>query len=176
MSLLGDFMRALAGTDGIGRDTPALTGNPNTSNVPVVHQAFDLTIPFAKAAADGAAGTATADTLFWTNPFDFPVLVVAGRITPIGAGVTADNTNFATITIKTNDGAGGATGIALTANTTITDLGNLTSNQSKSFTLLTPANQIVPAGGGLWFNIAKSGTGVVIPISNYTIRLQRGEF
>lgn len=176
MSLLGDFMKALAGTDGIGRDTAALTGNPNTSNVPVTHQAFDLWVDFDKTAADGAAATATADTFVWTNPYDFNLLVTAGRIITLGAGVTADPANFATITVKTDNGVGGATAIALTATTTVADLGTLVSNQSKLFTLLTPANQILVPGANLWFNIAKSGTGVVVPISSYFVRLQRGEF
>lgn len=176
MSLIGDFMKALAGTDGIGRDTPFLVGNPNTGNVPVTHQAFDLWVDFDKTAADGAAATPTADTFIWTNPYDFSLLVTAGRMIGIGAGVTADNTNFATISIKTDNGAGGATAIALSAATTITDLGTLVSNQSKLFTLLTPANQILVPGGNLWFNIAKAAAGVVVPISSYFIRLQRGEF
>src|SRR5450631_3420720 len=111
MSLLGDFLRALDGTDGLGRATASLAGNPNTANVPVVHQAFDLSAVFAKAAADGAAATATADTLFYTNPFDFNLVVTAGKIIGVGAGITADPANFATITIKTDNAAGGATAI-----------------------------------------------------------------
>lgn len=176
MSLIGDFMKALAGTDGIGRDTPPLVGNPNQNNVPVVHQAFDLWVDFDKAAVDGAAATPTADTFIWTNPYDFNLLVTAGRIIGLGAGIVADATNFATISIKTDNGVGGATAIALSAATTIADLGTLTSNQSKLFTLLTPANQILVPGGNLWFNIAKAAAGVVVPISSYFVRLQRGEF
>jgi hypothetical protein len=176
MSLLGDFMKALAGTDGIGRDTAALVGNPNTGNVPVTHQAFDFTFQYGKAAADGSAAATTADTLIWTNPFDFNVSLVAARILGVGAGITGDAANIATITLKTDNGAGGATAIALTWSSLTTDGGTLTSNQSKLFTLLTPANQVVVPGGNVWFNIAKGGSGVVVPISNYILRIQKGEF
>jgi len=34
----------------------------------------------------------------------------------------------------------------------------------------------VPAGGSIWLNIAKSGTGVVVPVSQISVRLRRGEF
>lgn len=176
MSNIGDFLRRLAGTDGLGLDTAALAGNPNTSNVPVAHQAFDFWVDFDKTAADGAAATPTADTFIWTNPFDFNISLVAARLIGLGAGIVGDAANIATITLKTDNGVGGATAIALTWSSLTTDGGTLTSNQSKLFTLLTPANQIIVPGGNLWFNIAKGGTGVVVPISSYFLRLQRGEF
>lgn len=176
MSNIGDFLRRLAGTDGLGLDTAALAGNPNISNVPVAHQAFDFWVDFDKTAADGAAATPTADTFIWTNPFDFNISLVAARLIGLGAGLTANNTDFATITLKTDNGAGGATAIALTWTSAITDGNGLTSNQSKLFTLLTPANQIIVPGGNVWFNIAKSGAGQVVPVSSYFLRLQRGEF
>ena len=43
-------------------------------------------------------------------------------------------------------------------------------------TLVTAAGQAVPAGGSIWLNIAKSGSGVVVPISQISVRLRRGEF
>jgi hypothetical protein len=174
MSNIGDFMKGVDGSLGVGRGGGPLPGT--SVQEPVVNQAFDFFIQYQKTAADGAAATATADTLIWTNPYDFTVYLQSARIIGVGAGITADNTNFATITLKTDNGAGGATAIGLTAATTVTDLGTLVSNQSKTFNTVTGANIAVVAGANVWFNIAKSGTGVVVPISNYIIRFRRGEY
>lgn len=174
MANLEDFMRRLDGTDGLGLANTALFAGDQPP--PVVHQAFDLWVDFDKTAADGAAGTTTADTFIWTNPYDFNLVVADARVIALGAGLTADPANFATLTLKTDNGAGGATAIALTATTTVADLGTLTSNVSKRFTVKTGANIILAPGANLWFNIAKSGTGVVVPISSYFIRLQKGVY
>lgn len=165
MSNLGDFKKGLAGL------VPSAAGAP----LPVVNQLGDVFATFQKTAADGAATTATADTLFYSNPYDFPLYVVSGKVTATGAGITADNTNFATITIKTNDGIGGATAIALTVATTLTDSGTFSQNQPKSFTAVTAANIAVPPNGGLWLNIAKAASGVTVPVSFFTVRLQKAE-
>jgi hypothetical protein len=154
---------------------PVAGQNPALAGVATIDQALSVaTAPFVKA-ADGAAATATADTLFWTNPFGFPVYVEAGSFVGTGAGITADNTNFATLIIKTNDGIGGATAIALSMATTITDAGTFTQNQPKSFTGRTLANVTVPANGGLWLQITKSGTGVVVPAGYFTVRVLKAE-
>lgn len=166
MSNISDFQTAMSGSEA------ASLGGRAT-----VAQAFDFFVKFDKAAADGMASTTTADTLIWSNPFDFAVRVESAILVCTGAGITADNSNFATITIKTNDGAGGSTGIALTLTTAITDSGNISQNQPKAFTATTAAGQNVPASvGGIWFNIAKTGTGVVVPVSYVLIRIRRGEF
>lgn len=162
MTVLADFLRSLAGTFGKDRD-------------PSIYQAFDLAVPFIKAAADGMASTATADTCFFTNPFDFNLVVIGGLIDATGAGVTADASNNATITIKTDNGAGGATAVALQAITSIADLGTLTQNVPKAFTTVTAANTILAPKASLYFNIAKGGTGVVVPASSYSVRLRRSE-
>ncbi len=173
MANIDDFMKRLDGTDGLGlANTPLFPGQ----GAGVVHQAFDFWVDFDKTAADGTAATTTADTFIWTNPFDFNIVLVAARAITLGAGLTADNTNFATITLKTDNGAGGATAIALTITTTVTDSGTFSSNQSKSFTAWTGANSVVVPGGNVWFNIAKSGTGVVVPISSYFLRFQKANY
>jgi hypothetical protein len=174
MANIEDFMKRLDGTDGLGLAATALFSGDQAP--PIVHQAFDIVVQFSKTAADGAAATNTADTVIFTNPFDFNLVVADARIVTLGAGVTADNTNFATLTIKTDNGAGGATAIALTAATTVTDLGTLASNVSKRFTAKTGANVIVAAGANVFLNITKSGAGVVVPISNIIVRLQKGVY
>lgn len=173
MANLEDFMKGLAGTAGLGRDNAALFAG---QSAPVTHQAFDFTVPFFKAAADGAAGTLTADTIIWTNPYDFNVVVVAGRLVGQGAGIVADAANIATINIKTDNGAGGATAIALAWSSLTTDGGTLVSNVPKPFTVWTGANAVLVPGANLFFNIAKPGTGVIVPVSAYQIRLQKGQF
>lgn len=173
MANLEDYMKGLAGTAGLGRDnTPLFAGQ----TAPVVHQAHDFWVDFDKTAADGAAATATADTFIWTNPFDFNIVLVSARLLGLGAGLVGDAANIATITLKTDNGAGGATAIALAWSSLTTDGGTLLSNQSKPFTAWTGANAIVVPGGNVWFNIAKGGTGVVVPISSYFLRFQKGQF
>lgn len=165
MSNVGDAQKAMVGS----------TCSPY-GGAPTVAQLFDETLFFTKAADDGMVGTATADTLFWSNPFDFPVFMVSARYTPTTGGIVADNANFATIALKSNDGAGGATATGLSMATTITDSNTLSQNQSKQLTLATSAGQTIPAGGGLWLNIAKSGTGVIVRAGIFAVRLRRGEF
>lgn len=143
--------------------------------LPTIDQALDINVQYLKAAVDGAASTATADLVVWVNPYDFPVYVVSAYALA-AAGLTADNTNFATITFKTSDAlAAGATAIALTLATTLTDSGTWAANVPEPFLTVTKANVAIPAGGGLWFNIAKSGTGVVVPISQFVVRLSKAE-
>jgi hypothetical protein len=166
MSFLGNTKKAVAAF------IPSDAGAP----LPVVNQLFDFNIPYTKAAVDGSAAATTSDTLVWSNPFDFTVYVVSAKLTTTGAGITCDNTNFASIQWKTNDGAGGATAVALQVNTTLIDsLANYVANQSRNFTQVTPANTAIPPGGGLWFAITKTASGVVVPVSNFAVRLQKAE-
>lgn len=137
-----------------------------------IYQLFDFHVPVQKAADDGMASTATADTLFWTNPFDFSVAIISATYTPTGT-ITADNTNFATLTVKKDDGAAGTPAVALTVTTAITDSGNFAANIQKAFTSRTAANATVAAGANLFFNIAKSGSGVVMRAGYITVRLRR---
>jgi hypothetical protein len=174
MSNIGDFMKGVDGSLGVGRGGGPL---PGTSVLePVVNQAFDLWVDFDKTAADGMASTTTADTFIWTNPYDFTLYLQSARMITLGAGLAADNTNNAVITIKTDNGAGGATAIGLTLTTSLTDSGTFLSNQSKTFNTVTGANIALVAGGNLWINIAKGGSGVIVPISSFFIRLRRGEY
>lgn len=138
----------------------------------------DLTAVYAqyyKAAADAMASTTTADTVIWVNPYPYPLYVDSGRIVGVAAGIATDETDYVTITIKTNDGAGGSTAIALTYASNAAGGGALTSNQSKAFPTLTRANITVPVGGQLWINIAKAGAGKVVPISYFFVKMFRAE-
>ena len=138
------------------------------------NQLFDFTPPpFNKTAADGAAATATADTLFWTNPFDCNVVLISARLTTIGAGIVQDAANIATIQLKTDNGAGGATAVGLAVSSLTGDGGTFVSNISKAFTTRTPANCVLVPGANLFFAITKGGTGVIVPISMVTFRVRK---
>jgi len=142
--------------------------------LPTIDEMLAIWVSFDKAAADGAAGTATTDTIVWMNPYNVPVYFVSGLAIGLGAGIVADAANFATITFRSIDLAGGASAAALTLATDLAG-GSWTSNQSKAITALTKANAAIPVGGGISFSIAKSGTGVVVPISKYLLKLFKAE-
>ena len=164
MSNIGEYQKAQAGS----------TASPYGGG-PTVAQAYDFTERFDKLAADAMASTATADTLLWSNPFDFPVWIVSARLTVTATGITGSDVANAVITLKSNDGVGGATAIGASLTSDVAT-GNFAINQAKSFTSIVSAGAQVPAGGGLWLNIAKTGAGVVVPPSLINVRFRRGEF
>lgn len=134
-------------------------------------QLFDETETYFKAAADGAAATATTDQWMWTNNTGGACTLISAMFWP-SASVTADNTNFATLQIKVDNGIGGASAVALSLTTAITDSGNLTALATKLFSTK-GASQSIPAGATVYFAITKSGAGVVIPISAVTVRVRK---
>ena len=133
-----------------------------------------IEIIFDKAAADGMASTTTTDTLVWMNPYTVPVYLQSAEAVATGAGITANDTDFATITFRTRDGVGGSSAAALTIVTNVAG-GNWTQNQRKAITTQTIANLAVPVGGQITFSIAKGGSGVVVPVSKFVIRAFKGE-
>lgn len=111
-------------------------------------------------AADGAAGTTTAETLVGLNPLIGRV--TAARILP-AANVTADATNNATVTLSKRDAAGGTKTTVATLITNVAG-GNWTAWVPKDMALSgTSANLDVVAGSVLTFEVAKGGTGVQLP-------------
>lgn len=124
-----------------------------------------------KAAADGAAATATTDQWVFTNRTGGSIMLLTPSVVTLGAGLTADNTNFATIQVKRDDAIGGASVVAWSITTAITDSGNFTASIPKLFTLrsATALNVIVPANGNVFIAITKTAAGVVVPISGIEI-------
>jgi hypothetical protein len=135
---------------------------------------FDFQVQFQKAADDAMASTATADTKFWTNPYTFPVQVFAASYNADGT-ITADDTNFATVTVKADDGAAGATVAVATWLTKITaGTGNIAAQVAKAATTLNASTIVsVAPGASLFFNIAKSGSGVVVRSGIFTLRMRK---
>lgn len=163
MTTWGDIKKTLAGVQAQQR-----------GELSAIDELFAFDVQFDKTAADGAAGTATTDTVVWMNPYAFPVYVVSAEAVATGAGITADATNNATITFRTRDGVGGASAAALTIVTDVAG-GSWTQNQRKAITTRTLANAAIPVGGQLTLSIAKGGTGVVVPVSKFVVKLYRAE-
>jgi hypothetical protein len=130
-------------------------------------------------AADGAAATTTANTFMFCNETPYPMYILsASYVSPAGT-ITADNTNFATISVLTDNAAAGAPAAAGQRSTTVAAPG--TGNVAAAIKTdlitsgtLTTANstaRILAAGANLWFAIAKGGTGVVVPAGTITVTL-----
>jgi hypothetical protein len=169
----------------IGGELAQDEGGVGTAN-----RLFDFAVSFQKPAADGAAGTATASTKgngvngingSFSNPFDFDLAVVGFLISP-NAALVADNANYATIAVETDDAADGAPAAALSVTTQVAAPGSntwatdvcqrvdLSTVGTKG--VLGTAQRLRP-GANLFLSIAKTGTGVVVPICNITVLLRR---
>ncbi len=124
---------------------------------------------FVKAADDGAASTTTAET--HTNIYlkRACILKSVAYVATTG-GITADNTNNATVTLSKRDSAGAnlTTVATLTTNTT---LGNIVQYAAVQMTL-TAANVAVTAGSTLTYSVAKGGTGVVLRAGVFTAEVE----
>jgi len=115
-------------------------------------------ISFVKA-ADGAAGTTTAETV--VGHVNWACKLIAARYVP-AAALTADNTNNATITVsKRVSGGGSKTTIA--SITTNVASGSWVQWAPKDLVLGAAADIQIAANSGITFEIAKGGTGVVVP-------------
>lgn len=153
----------------------ALNASPATAAVEAVRQAYSRSYTFDKAAADAMASTATAET--FTGRYVKHKSKLRGVVaSPVSGGLTADNTNFATITVTMRDSAGANPVNVATLTTTITSSGNLTQGAGKA--LLGPAaaafaEVVIPAGSTFTYTITKAGTGVVVPAMGFDLDLER---
>lgn len=123
-----------------------------------------------KAAADAAAGTATAESLI-------PRLGRQERIVGIefvpAAALTANDTDYATITVRKRDGAGGAAVVVATLTTKITGgSGNWTAFVPVSLGTITAPDLL--SGDLLTIEITKAGSGVAVPIGFLRVRTAIG--
>jgi hypothetical protein len=159
MPNITDFKAALAGS------AQANGGEDTINNL------TDIVVHYEKTADDAMASTTTADHVFWTNPFPFELQVVSASYSADNT-ITANDTTFATITIKTDDGAGGATAAAATWATTTTGTGNVAARVAEP-AVITATNNRVRVGANLVFNIAKASTGVVVRAGSFAVRLRR---
>lgn len=115
---------------------------------------------FTKTAADGAAATATSETVFGMVAPTAGGNVISVYFIP-AAALTADPSNNATIQVQKRTAGGAAVTVAqITTTTAAGGTGNWTAWQP---VLITVTAAAVAAGDALTFNIAKNGTGVVVP-------------
>lgn len=171
MSNIGDVRKTFDGTYGLDKGA--------------FDQMTDFTVTYFKAAADAMASTTTAVQKVWTNPYDFNCRIVRALASG-DAGLTAHDTDYAQIFLQTDDGANGAPAAAAVWQTTLTTIGGIVGtgtwttdiaeavalSLSSGSTIVVAAQTIVP-GANLFFSIAKQGSGVVVPISMYTVQLRR---
>lgn len=124
-----------------------------------------------KSADDGMASTATSET------YTGIVVPYASRVKNIWyvattGGITADNANYATVTISKRDSAAANQLTVATLTTTITSSGNVTQGAPKAL-VTTKANIDVSALSTFTFSIAKSGSGVIVRGGKFVIELER---
>jgi hypothetical protein len=111
--------------------------------------------------ADGAAGTATAETRGFRFPFNG---IVTGIQLTCHAAVAGDAANGFTMTVSKRDAAGAnlTTLGTISSVNAVPATGNFVAFVGKPFTL-TNANLQVVAGGYCTWSIAKPGAGVIVP-------------
>jgi hypothetical protein len=132
-------------------------------------------------AIDAAANTVTASTWMYTNDTPYPMYILsASYVSPAGT-VTADNTNFATFVIRTDNGAAGAPADAAQRSTTIAapGTGNIAAAikadiiTSGTITAANSTARVLPPGGNLWYGITKGGTGFQVPAGSINVVLAK---
>jgi hypothetical protein len=112
-----------------------------------------------KEAADSLPGTLTAERVVFTAPADLTVTEVL--IEP-AAALTANDTNFATITVSRRNATGGGRTTIDSMMTTTTGTGNWTAFGTISLGAVTAPS--VSAGQKVTIEIAKTGVGIVVPV------------
>lgn len=127
---------------------------------PAIHQ-----IP-----ADSAANANTTAQHFFRVPTGQAREVVSVYLLP-NSTLTADSSNYATLTIEKEDGAaGGKTTVATLA----TNVTSWATGVPAAFTLsTTKANVLLDAGEVLSVKIVKSGTGVSVPLSHIHAEMRK---
>lgn len=121
---------------------------------------------FDKASADAMASTTTSETYTGVYiPYDSKVTVY---FNPTSGSLTANDTNYATVTVSKRDSAAANKATIATLTTTTTSSGNLTQGAGKQL-VAASGSASVAAGSTITFEIAKTGTGVVVPAGRFTV-------
>lgn len=163
----------------VARDNPLSAGNH--SLLGLLKFLGRMPVPqWNKPAADGAAGTATAETPFYRHPLvqsGSPLATIVDKLsikdikyTP-GAALTADNANYATITIRKRSALGADLGVVASVTTQITGSGNWTAWVAVNLALANSSDSTVDMAPGdiLTVQITKTGSGVVVPLGELSV-------
>lgn len=125
-----------------------------------------------KASDDSMAADTTSETMVASAPFAGTVQHV--YVTFDGT-ITADNNDYATITVSKYTAAGGSKTAIATAKTKLANaggIGDVTAKVRYAFTLVNAAIEL-QAGAALTFEIAKTGSGVVVPKGLLEVHMKR---
>lgn len=156
----------------------------------VARQAGEFAAVFQKPAADAMAADTTAATKgngvngingSFSNPFLYDLMVTGFIISP-NAPLTANDTNFATINVLTDDAADAAPAAAAALTTAVTapgsgtwatDVCQVVREGVTTKGTFTPANQRLRPGANLFISIGKTAAGVVVPICTITVLMRK---
>lgn len=118
----------------------------------------------------GTASTAQTETFMWRNDTGVDMYVVSARFcTPVA--VTANDTNYATLTLAKRDSAGANSATVGSMTTQITGgSGNVTAFLPVALSL-TAANRVVPSGSVLTIAVAKASAGVALAAATSQVRV-----
>lgn len=116
-----------------------------------------------KSGADAAAGTAYR---FVLDPSTATAALVQSASVVVDTAVTANATNFATIALVYNDGAGGADTTIGTLDTSTT---GFTAKVARTLTL-TAANVLIPASRQVEWVVTKANAGVSLATTSFVLK------
>ncbi len=135
-----------------------------------VNDLLDVLVVCEKPAADAAAADAT-NRNFWRNLTAATFRVEAVQVLP-DAALTANDTNNATVNLLKGASATVTTNAA-SKQTTVANA-NWVADTPVSLTLsATAANRLIAPNEILCLDIAKTGTGVVVPALGFIVQLRR---
>jgi hypothetical protein len=138
----------------------------------VVGEAHSVELYIDKASADATAATTTSET-FSGAYVPRKALLTQVVFVPTSGGLTANASNFGTVTISKRDAAGANKTSVATLTTTVASSGDLTQGAAKALVLSSTAGALtLSAGSSFTFEIAKTGTGVVVPAGKFVATVE----
>jgi hypothetical protein len=138
--------------------------------ITAVAQAHSSIFTFSKASDDAMASTTTSET--YTGIY-FPYACKLKAVTYVATtgGVTADASNYATVTVSKRDSAAANLTTVATLTTTVASSGSITQGAGKGLVLSGSAVNI-SAGSTVTFSVAKTGTGVVLRAGVFSLEVE----
>jgi hypothetical protein len=162
-----DMSRIAQGVGNYSASKTDMTAAASIAGRNLIRRTYVLTKP----AADAMAADTTAYTAAFQMTMRCAGKVLGARIQP-QAALTANASNNATINVVSADGAGGAAVVAASYTSDVAG-GSLAAGVRKALTLsATAANTRYAVDQVLSFNIAKTGTGVVVPILSISVDVE----
>lgn len=126
---------------------------------------------FTKASDDAMASTTTSET--YTGMY-IPRAAKLNGITYVATtgGITADDANYATVTVYKRDSAAANQTALATLTTTTTSSGSVTQGAGKGLVLATTTAVSIAAGSTITYAVAKASSGVVVRAGVFTLDLE----